>query len=104
MRRLEKRIANLERRFHCEPVILQMPDGTEERIVVYSGNELLDLLLRAARESEAGVGFSPDLDVIRRSISGGEKGGHMIEFCRAVLNSPATPAGRAGGEDCTDGL
>jgi len=42
-------------------------------------------------EMQAGTGFSSDVDVVRRSIGGTEKGGYLIELCRALLNSPATP-------------
>jgi hypothetical protein len=88
MRSLEKRIRGLEHKFHRAVVILEMPDGTTEKIVVSSGRGLLDLVLQAASEPEAGVGFSRDVDAIRRSIRGTEKGGHMIELARAVLQSP----------------
>jgi hypothetical protein len=88
MRSLEKRLANLERKFHRNFITLEMPDGTTEQIIVSSGAELLDLVLQATREPAAGVGFSRDADVIRRSVRGTEKGGHMIELARAVLPSP----------------
>jgi hypothetical protein len=39
---------------------------------------------------DAGVGISRDMDLIRRSTGGREKGGYMIELCRALLNPPAT--------------
>lgn len=88
MRSLEKRMRELEHKFHRDVVILEMPDGTSEEIIVSSGGGLLDLVLQAAREPGAEVGFSRDVDVIRRSIRGTEKGGHMIELARAVLQSP----------------
>jgi hypothetical protein len=91
MRSLEKRLANLERRFHCDPIILEMPDGSTETIIVGTGDGLIDLFARSMREMEAGIGFSRDINTIRRSIGGTEEGGSMIELCRALLNSPANP-------------
>lgn len=88
MRGLEKRLRDLEHKFYREVVILEMPDGTSEEILVSCGGGLLDLVLQAASEPEVGVGFSPEVDAIRRSIRGTEKGGHMIELARAVLQSP----------------
>jgi hypothetical protein len=90
MKSLEKRLAHLERKFHRDLIILEMPDGSIEEIIVGSGDGLLDLFGRSMRELRTGDGFSRDVDVIRRSIRGTEKGGYMIELCRALLNSPAT--------------
>ena len=86
MRGLEKRLRDLEHKFYREVVILEMPDGTSEEILVSCGGGLLDLVLQAASEPEVGVGFSPEVDAIRRSIRGTEKGGHMIELARAVAS------------------
>src|ERR1700675_5078622 len=82
MSRIEKRLTDLERRFHRDVTILLMPDGSEEVIIGFDD----DLFGRAMREMNAGFGFSPDVDMIRRSISGTEKGGQMIDLCRALLN------------------
>jgi len=92
MKSLERRLAHLERRFHRDPIILKMPDGTTAQIIVGSGDGLLDLFGRSMREMQAGVEFSRDVDIIRRSIGGTEKGGYIIELCRALLNSPVTAA------------
>ena len=92
MRNLEKRLAELERRLRCDPIVLVMPDGSFEKIVVGSGDGLIDLFTRSMQEMEAGGQFSRDVDLVRRSIDGTEKGGHMVELCRALLNSPATAA------------
>jgi hypothetical protein len=90
-KRLEKRLADLEIRFHRDPIIiLEMPDGSKQELFVRNCDEILDLMKRAMREMEAGIGYSREVDMIRRSIGGTEKGGHMIELCRALLNSPAT--------------
>jgi hypothetical protein len=59
--------------------------------IVGTGDGLIDLFARSMREMEAGIGFSRDVDAIRRSIGGTEEGGSMIELCRALLNSPANP-------------
>jgi hypothetical protein len=67
MRSLEKRLADLERGFHCDPIILEMPDGSTKTIIVGSGDGLLDLFGRSMQELEAGAGFSRDVDTIRRS-------------------------------------
>jgi hypothetical protein len=90
MRSLGKRLVDLERRFHRETIILDMADGSTETIIVGSGEGLIDLFARSIREMEAGIGFSRDVDSIRRSIGGTEEGGYMIELCRALLNSPAS--------------
>jgi hypothetical protein len=64
-----------ERRFHRETIILDMADGSTETIIVGSGEGLIDLFARSMREMEAGIGFSRDVDTIRRSIGGTEEGG-----------------------------
>jgi hypothetical protein len=96
MRSLEKRLSCLERRFHCDLIILEMPDGSTEEITIGSGDGLIDLFGRSMREMRAGTGFSSDVDVVRRSIGGTEEGGCIIELCRALLNSPATPEEETG--------
>ncbi len=73
MRSLEKRLADLERRAHCDPILLEMPDGSTGKIVVGPGDGLIDLFARSMREMAAGVGFSRDVDTLRRSIGRGDK-------------------------------
>jgi hypothetical protein len=90
MKKIEKRLADLECRFHRDVIILEMPDGSTETIIVGSGDGLIDLFGRSMQEMQAGAGFPRDVDMIRRSIGGTEKGGYMVELCRALLNSPAT--------------
>jgi hypothetical protein len=89
MRSFKKRLAELERGLQRDdPIILKMPDGSTVKLLVGPGDGLSDLLARSIREMVAGVGFSRDVDTIRRSIGGTERGGHLIELCRALLNSP----------------
>jgi hypothetical protein len=89
MRSFEKRLAELERGLHRDdPIILEMPDGSTGKLIVGPGDVIRDLLARSMREMAAGVGFSRDVDTIRRSIGGTERGGHLVELCRALLNSP----------------
>jgi len=89
MRSFETRLAELERGLQPDdPIILKMPDGSTVKLLVGPGDGLSDLLARSIREMVAGVGFSRDVDTIRRSIGGTERGGHLIELCRALLNSP----------------
>lgn len=90
MKKIEKRLADLEGSFHRDVIILEMPDGSTETIIVDSGDGLIDLFGRSMREMQTGAGFSRDVDLVRRSIGGTEKGGSMVELCRALLNSPAT--------------
>jgi len=40
MRSLEKRLTHLERKFHCDLIILEMPDGSIEEITVGSVSAL----------------------------------------------------------------
>lgn len=44
MRSLEKSLADLERKFHRDLIVLEMPDGSIEEIIIGSGDGLLDLL------------------------------------------------------------
>jgi hypothetical protein len=90
MRSIQKRLMHLERRLQCDPIVLEMPDGSEKTITVSSADGVVALFGRSMQELEAWVGFSRDVDAIRRSIGGTEKGGYMIELCRALLNSPVT--------------
>lgn len=95
MTRIQKRLMHLERRLQCDPIVLEMPDGSENTITVGSLDGVVALFGRSMQELEAGGGFSRDVDAIRRSIGGTEKGGHMVELCRALMNSPATAAEEA---------
>jgi hypothetical protein len=88
MRSLEKRLSNLEQKFHRDVITLEMADGSTETLVIGSGDGLIDLFGRSMWEMQAGTGFSRDVDMVRRSIGGTEKGGHMIELTRALLQSP----------------
>jgi hypothetical protein len=90
MTSIQKRLMHLERRFQCDPIVLEMPDGSERTITVGSADGVVALFRRSMQELEAGVGFSREVDAIRRSIGGTEKGGCMIELCRALMNSPAS--------------
>lgn len=89
MRSFEKRLAELERGLHRnEPIILEMADGSTRKLIIGPGDGVRDLLARSMREMVAGVGFSRDVNTIRRSVGGTERGGHLVELCRALLNSP----------------
>jgi hypothetical protein len=94
MTSIQKRLMHLERRFQCAPIVLEMPDGSEETITVGSAEGIVALFRQSMQELDAGVEFSRDVDAIRRSIGGTENGGYMIELCRALLNSPASEQSR----------
>ena len=86
---MQKRLRELEKTFSSTPICLQMPDGSTEMLLGYTGRGLLGLVCKARDEVLAGQGYSPDLDSILRSVSGTEPGGHMIEMARALLQAPA---------------
>jgi hypothetical protein len=65
-----------------------MPDGRTELLPGYTGEGLFNLFGRAVQEMNAGLEFSPDVALIKKSIAGTERGGYMIEVVRALLSSP----------------
>ena len=50
MKKIEKRPADLERSFHREVIILEMPDGSTETVIV--GSSLVRRILEEERTSE----------------------------------------------------
>ena len=85
-----KRLAELERKFTPDPIELIMPDGRTEVLRGYTGDGLLHLFGRAMRETNAGVELSPDVALIKKSVTGTESGGCMIELIRSLLSSPVS--------------
>ncbi len=93
----EKRLAALEKHFapeDADPIIFEMADGSEVR-VNYTPGQVQDVVSRAFQESSTDGPYSPDIDLLRRSVRGTEPGGHMLELARAVLVSPTEFAERA---------
>lgn len=82
-----KRLEELERRFVAEPIALEMPDG-RTKFPRYSDSTMFGLLGKAMKELNAGTGLSPEIALIKESVSGTEAGGEMINLCRAILNGP----------------
>lgn len=88
--KFRKRLAELERRFTSDPIELIMPDGRTEVLRGCTDDGVLNLFRRAMCEMNAGVELSPDVALIKKSISGNERGGCMIELIRALLCSPVS--------------
>lgn len=85
-----KRLAELERKFASDPIELIMPGGQTEVLRGYTGAGLLDLFVRAMRETHAGVELSRDVALIKKAVAGTERGGRMIELVRALISSPVS--------------
>jgi hypothetical protein len=87
---VQKRLAELERRFRRAEITLFFPDGTHQVIRM----DPMDLFATAMRSPDG-----PLADAIRRCVSSREAGGsRFVECAAALLNSP----GESDAEDPTD--
>jgi len=87
--RLEKRLAELERRIGPESVTLTLDDGTHAT-VAWPRRHFPRFLIRLMGDQAAGRP-SRDLDVVLRSVA--DNGKHrLIELARAVLIEPTDAA------------
>jgi hypothetical protein len=87
---IDKRIAELERKFRRSEVTLYFSDGTHQVIRM----DPMDLFATAMREPDGQLA-----DAIRRCVSSREAGGsRFVECAAALLNSP----GESVAEDPTD--
>jgi hypothetical protein len=84
---IEKRLIELERRFHRAEITLIMPDGSRQAILLGPGESGFDLFQRVMREPD-----SPTADAVRKSVSAKEPGGSR--FCEVIcaLAGPADTA------------
>jgi hypothetical protein len=81
---VQKRLAELERRFRRCEIILIMADGSRVPLHLGSGQDGADLFARTMASPD-----SPTADLIRRSVGAIEPGGsRFIEMCCALLNGP----------------
>jgi hypothetical protein len=77
---IQKRIVELERKFHGNTITLMMDDGTEQTIRLGRGQDAADLFVRTLNDPN-----STEANAIRESISAVEPGGSRIcELIRAL--------------------
>jgi hypothetical protein len=92
MKNLLRRLERLEKHLISAPILLQMSDGSTERILG-DANYVLDLMICTLSGETV-----PELELIARSISSDEPtGSHMVDMARLLYG--ATKRQMQPGED-----
>ena len=82
MKTLLRRLERLEKRIISAPILLQMTDGSTERICG-DANYVLDLMISTLHGETV-----PEIELIAQSISSEEPGGaHMVDMARLLYGA-----------------
>jgi hypothetical protein len=82
MKNLLRRLERLEKRLVSEPILLQMLDGTTERILG-NPNCVIDFMIGTLNGEQV-----PEMELIARSIGSVEPGGaHLVDMARLLYSA-----------------
>jgi hypothetical protein len=82
MKNLLRRIDRLEKRIITAPILLQMPDGSTERILG-DANYMLDIMISTLKGEAV-----PEIELIAKSIRSEEpNGAHMVDVARLLYGA-----------------